>query len=189
MAKQLTFILGGARSGKSRYAESLAKAEGKRVLYVATAQAFDAEMRARIQQHRDERPAAWQTLEAPLETTKALKNVPYTYDTVLLDCVTLLASNILLSLPDTAVQAEVDQAILQEIDALLAFINESQARWIIVSNEVGMGVVPATNLGRTYRDALGRANQRLAQRADQTVLMVAGLPFDIPPKGSGKPPF
>src|SRR5688500_17876521 len=146
----LTFILGGARSGKSTYAERLAKELGGRVLYVATAQAFDDEMRERIARHREARPLHWQTLEAPLFTGEALPQEPL--DVVLIDCITLLAANVLLSLPEESTQDEATQAIMIEIDSLLGVYRDSDASWIVVSNEVGMGVVPPTRLGRFYRD-------------------------------------
>jgi adenosylcobinamide kinase / adenosylcobinamide-phosphate guanylyltransferase len=180
---KLTFILGGARSGKSTYAERLAKELGGRVLYVATAQAFDDEMRKRIARHREERPPQWQTLEAPLLTGEALREtLPHEpFDVVLIDCITLLAANALLALPDESTQEEATRAILIEIDSLIGVYQESTASWIVVSNEVGMGVVPPTRLGRFYRDALGRANQQFAAAADEVILMVAGLPWHLKP--------
>jgi len=176
MAK-LILILGGARSGKSRTAQQLAqKIGGDSVLFVATAQASDDEMRERIDSHRRERPAAWQTLEAPLNVAACLggKSLPAV---VLLDCMTLLASNLLLTLPEDCSQAEANQAVLDEVERLLTVQEPSSATWIVVSNEVGMGVVPPFRLGRLYQDALGVANQRLARSADAVILMVAGLPW------------
>lgn len=178
---KLILLLGGARSGKSHYAETWAQEHGGQVLFVATAQAFDDEMRERIARHRAERPSNWQTLEAPLATGKAVHEALQagTFDVVLLDCITLLASNILLSLPDACTQDDVSAAILVEIDSLLDTIAQSDATWLMVSNEVGMGIVPPTRLGRFYRDGLGRANQRLAQAAHQVLLLVAGLPWAL----------
>lgn len=181
MPKRLIFLLGGARSGKSHYAEQWARETGQQVLFVATAQAFDDEMRDRIQRHQGERPATWQTLEASLQVGLALQ--PHLaaghYDTVLLDCITLLAANVLLALPEDCTQDAVNQAVLAEIDGLLQVYHQSSATWLVVSNEVGMGVVPPTKLGRLYRDALGRANQRIAQQADEVLLLVAGLPWRL----------
>ena len=181
MTAPLTLILGGARSGKSSYAERLALQNGGSVLYVATAQAGDAEMEARIQAHRARRPATWRTLEAPLKVgaavCQALEQEPA--DVGLLDCLTLLASNVILRLPETAVESEAIQTLLEEVDALLACMEKSNARWIIVSNEVGMGLVPPYPLGRVYRDALGRANQKLAAAAEEVVFMVAGCPLRL----------
>lgn len=180
---ELTFILGGARSGKSTYAETWAASGAGPVLFVATAQGFDDEMRDRIASHRAQRPPDWDTLEAPLDVGGALHQQlrQRTYATVVVDCLTLLASNVLLTLPDDCTQADATAAILSETDALLAVTRGTGARWLIVSNEVGMGVVPPSRLGRFYRDALGRANQQVAGAADTVLLIVAGLPWRLKP--------
>ena len=177
---KLTFILGGARSGKSSYAQQLA-AKYDSVLYVATATAGDEEMKTRIENHRAERPAAWRTLEAPLNVGDAIERdlAQHPVDVVLLDCMTLLATNVILQLPEDASEQQASQALIQEVDALLTCIEKSNAQWIIVSNEVGLGLVPPYPLGRIYRDALGRANQQLAKRADHVIMMVAGIPTII----------
>ena len=179
MAGRLILLLGGARSGKSRYAETWAQGNGRCVLFVATAQVFDDEMRQRIARHRGDRPPAWDTVEAPLYVGATMRAALAGHDTVLVDCITLLASNVLLAQPEDATQDAVNQAILAEIDDLLAARAASSATWLVVSNEVGMGVVPPTRLGRFYRDALGYANQRLAQAADEVLLLVAGLPWRL----------
>jgi adenosylcobinamide kinase/adenosylcobinamide-phosphate guanylyltransferase len=179
MTKRLIFVLGGARSGKSSYAESRVQENSAQVLYVATAQAFDDDMRARIANHQAQRPANWQTLEAPLNAGRAITEALAGHDTVLLDCMTVLTANALLQLPEDCSQAEADAVIQTEIDGLLAAIADSDATWVIVSNEVGMGVVPPYNLGRVYRDALGRANQQIASIADEVLLLVAGLPWQL----------
>lgn len=174
---ELTLILGGARSGKSAYAERLAR-EGGDVLFVATATAGDDEMARRIATHRAERPPAWRTLEVSRDVAGAVAAVSPPAATVLLDCVTLLVSNILLA-HESAGDAAIGRAVDAEIDALLAGVAAGEARWIVVSNEVGMGLVPPYPLGRAYRDLLGRANARLAARADRAYLLVAGLPLDL----------
>lgn len=181
--RRLIFLLGGARSGKSHYAEQWARENGQRVLFVATAQALDDEMRERITRHRQHRPPGWATLEAPLQAGVQVQQALALagYDTILLDCLTVLAANILLSLPETASQEEVTDAVLAEVDSLLNVCAGSSATWFIVSNEVGMGVVPPSKLGRLYRDALGRANQRVAAQADEVLLLVAGLPWRLKP--------
>jgi adenosylcobinamide kinase/adenosylcobinamide-phosphate guanylyltransferase len=181
--RHLIFVLGGARSGKSRFAENWARAHGSHVLYVATAQAQDDDMQARITYHRAQRPAEWHTLEAPRRTGQAITQHLGTaaYDTILVDCVTILAANALLDLPEDCSQQQANDAVLTEIDDLIAVIEQSSATWLVVSNEVGLGVVPPTVLGRHYRDALGRANQRIAQAADQVVFMIAGLPWTLKP--------
>lgn len=180
MGRHFMLILGGARSGKSRFAEQQAAAISGEVLYVATAEAWDEEMRARIAAHRAQRPATWRTLETPRGTGKAIADaLSPAVECVLVDCITLLASNAIISLPEGSSEAAATAALNQEIDDLLAAYMQSEASWFVVSNEVGLGIVPATPLGRVYRDALGRANQRLAAAADRVVLMVAGLPMNV----------
>lgn len=178
---KLTFVLGGARSGKSTYAQDLAQEYGGKVLYVATATAGDDEMKTRIKNHRAERPAEWRTLEAPLNVGEAIERelAEQPADVILLDCMTLLATNVILQLPDNASEKEASDALSKEVAALLACVKKSNAQWIIVSNEVGLGLVPPYPLGRIYRDALGRANQKLAQSAHRTIWMVAGIPTVI----------
>ena len=177
----MTFITGGARSGKSALAERLA-ARGERVLYVATAEGRDEEMRLRIAAHRAARPRHWHTLEEPLDLAGALGSVHDRYDTVLVDCLTLWVSNLLLGRqPPGAAEQAGDEGILDAVRGLLELAAVSAARWIVVSNEVGLGVVPASPLGRAYRDALGRANQAVAAQAREVYLVVAGLPLQVKP--------
>lgn len=171
---KLTFILGGARSGKSAYAQHLAEKRAGRVTFLATATAGDEEMQARITRHRSERPAAWNTREIPHGIAASLQDHPLQADVVLLDCITLLVSNLLL-LDESAAASRAEA----EIDGLLAVIQNDPAEWIVVSNEVGLGLVPSTPLGRIYRDLLGRANRELAARADKVIWMVAGIPVSI----------
>jgi adenosylcobinamide kinase / adenosylcobinamide-phosphate guanylyltransferase len=177
----VTLLLGGARGGKSTLAERIAAADGGSVLFVATAQAFDDEMQDRITRHRAARPAGWHTLEVTLRAGDAIRQAASSTrtDTILLDCITLLATSALLALPEDASQDAANEAILAEIDLLTQAIDALPARWVIVSNEVGMGIVPPTHLGRVFRDALGLANQRLARRADDVLLVVAGLPWAL----------
>ena len=179
MAKRLIFLLGGARSGKSHYAETWARQHGERVLFVATAEPKDADMRQRVADHREARPADWHTLEAPRDTARSIAACSYVYDTLLLDCLTLLTSNILLELPESATQNEANAAVLAEVERLLEVYAASEATWLVVSNEVGMGVVPPTRLGVLYRDMLGRANQRVAQASDEVLLLVAGIAWRL----------
>jgi adenosylcobinamide kinase/adenosylcobinamide-phosphate guanylyltransferase len=177
-AKELILILGGARSGKSVYAERLARERGGEVLFVATATAGDEEMARRIAAHRTARPAGWRTLEAPAEVAARVAEAGDPAGTIVLDCLTLLVSNLLLA-HEAAGEAAVAHAVEAEIDALLAQIEAGVATWIVVSNEVGMGLVPPYPLGRVYRDLLGRVNARVAARADRAYLLVAGLPLDL----------
>lgn len=183
MTRRLTLILGGARSGKSSYAEALAAERGGQVLYVATAEAWDDEMSARIAAHRAQRPPQWRTLESPRHPGAAigrdLQSHALGADVVLVDCITLLANNVLIALPEGASEVQATAALMDEVNELLDAWQATNAEWILVSNEVGLGIVPAYPLGRLYRDALGRANQRLAAAADCVVLMVAGIPMAV----------
>jgi adenosylcobinamide kinase/adenosylcobinamide-phosphate guanylyltransferase len=144
---------------------------------VATAEPDDDEMAARIQAHRAARPAGWFTLEVRRNVGAAIEAVSPPPEVILLDCMTLLAGRALIDLQEPRDPKRALSALGSEIDALVAAYGRSDARWIIVSNEVGMGIVPDTALGRVYRDTLGWANQRLADAADEVVLMVAGLPI------------
>ena len=175
MNKQLTLILGGVRSGKSSYAQRLA-ARGERVLFVATAEARDQEMKSRIEAHQRARPPSWDTLEEPIDLVGALTSLLHRYDTVLLDCMTMWVSNLLLSGTETSL-ARGD--ILSEARRLLDLYRNGDASWIVVSNEVGLGVVPSTELGRVYSDELGRVNQLVAAEADEVYFMAAGLPLQV----------
>jgi adenosylcobinamide kinase/adenosylcobinamide-phosphate guanylyltransferase len=179
---KLTLILGGARSGKSTYAEKLAIKIGGRVAYIATAQALDAEMQERIAVHRQKRADSWQTYEIPLGVGCALSENPPQAEVVLLDCLTLLVANLLLEAAPDVDQPDQVQAttrVKTEIDDLLTTIRSSPAEWIVVSNEVGLGLVPPYPLGRIYRDLLGWANQRLASAAWKVVFMIAGIPMRL----------
>jgi adenosylcobinamide kinase/adenosylcobinamide-phosphate guanylyltransferase len=183
LKKELILILGGARSGKSSFAETLAR-RGRRVLFVATAEARDQDMKRRIAAHRERRPAGWETLEEPLDLLASLRPVLDRYDTFLLDCLTLWVSNLLLERP---AQAGTSGRIQDSTRELMDLIEETQATWILVSNEVGQGIVPSSSLGRAYRDALGRVNQLAASRADRVYLMTAGLALEL--KSLGARPY
>jgi adenosylcobinamide kinase / adenosylcobinamide-phosphate guanylyltransferase len=166
-----TLVIGGARSGKSSFAEGLVMATNRPRRYIATAQAWDAEMRARIAQHRDQRGDNWITVEAPLDLAGALGQVPHA-EIVLVDCATLWLSNHLLA-----------HSNLEEQTALfLAAITTCAAPVIVVSNEVGWSIVPDNALARAFRDAQGRLNQRMAAQAGLVVAVMAGLPIVL--KGS-----
>jgi adenosylcobinamide kinase / adenosylcobinamide-phosphate guanylyltransferase len=178
---RLILILGGARSGKSTHALRLARANGGQVVFIATAEAQDDEMRARVAAHQAERPAGWLTLEIPYNVGEVFSRQAPPAGVVLLDCLTLLVSNLLM-LQDDIDQPDAVQAGLRldaEIQALLVAIHASRAEWIVVSNEVGLGLVPPYPAGRVYRDLLGHANQRLAAQADEVYWMVAGIPVPI----------
>lgn len=169
---QLILILGGARSGKSTAAEKIA-AQYSRVTFLATAEAYDDEMRLRITHHQADRPTEWKTVECPQSAAEAIHQTDEA-DCFLLDCLTLLVSNLLL-----AHEADAEEVTNAEIDALLDAWRESNANLICVSNETGLGVVPDNALARRYRDLLGRVNQRLAAQADVVYFMIAGLAVNI----------
>lgn len=178
MGKEMTLILGGARSGKSTYAQSLIEKDGQQALFVATATAGDEEMAARIEVHKASRPVNWTTLEVPQHVGAAIQMVKAT-PWILLDCITLLTSNVLMSIPEPVDEKEFQNVMQLEIDELLTAYQAHSGKWVIVSNEVGLGLVPTYPLGRYYRDALGRANQHLAEKADVVIFMVAGIPWRI----------
>jgi len=164
-----TLVLGGARSGKTRYAEALAQASGLAVTVVATARADDPEMHARIARHRAERPAQWRTVEEPLHLADCLRAHAATDRCLLVDCLTLWLSNLLCA--DDAAQ------LARERDALLALLPALPGTLILVSNETGLGVVPLGELTRRYVDEAGRLHQALAQRCARVVMTIAGLPL------------
>lgn len=164
-------VLGGARSGKSRTARQLAEAASPQRTYIATAQAFDGEMRERIARHREERDGSWHTQEIPLDLSPAIRTATHPGRVVLVDCLTLWLSNILLAGRDPQ----------RESEALLQVAREAVGPLIFVSNEVGQGIVPETPLGRTFRDEQGRLNQRIAEVCDAVVLVAAGCPILLKP--------
>lgn len=169
--QKLALVLGGASSGKSAFAEGLVTALRRPRVYIATAQAWDAEMQGKIARHRAARGPGWRMVEAPTDLSSALRGVS-PEEAVLIDCATLWLSNILLSGADPAA----------EEGRLLAALDACPAPVAVVSNEVGLGLVPETPLGRRFRDAQGGLNQRLAARADLVVFVAAGLPLAL--KGS-----
>ncbi len=180
--KKAILILGGARSGKSSYAELLASSENGNVLYVATAEAKDKEMAERIYVHRSRRPVAWKTLEAPLRMAESIATAYNGEDIIVIDCITLLVTNVILGrnelIEDKSFE-EAEKATMMEIDSLIDYMDTVSSEFIIVSNEVGLGLVPENRLGREFRDLLGRANQKLASYCDTVFLMVAGIPVVI----------
>ncbi len=161
----LTFILGGARSGKSRHAQTMGEAMTGQLIYIATAQPFDDEMADRIARHRGDRDDRWQTIEAPLALAAAIRTHGVAGTVVLVDCLTLWMSNIMLTGTDS------DAAIDDLVDAL----GQLPVPGFVVSNEVGLGIVPDNALARQFRDHTGRLHQRIAQLADRVDWMVAGL--------------
>jgi adenosylcobinamide kinase/adenosylcobinamide-phosphate guanylyltransferase len=176
MQSEVILVLGGARSGKSAFAQELASELGDRILFVATGTAMDEEMRHRIELHQKTRPASWRTIEVPTSVGQAIARHVADADVVLLDCMTLLAANVMGTAADPADIKALDEAMATEIGQIL---QQKGAHLIIVSNEVGMGLVPVYPSGRAFRDLLGRANQLVADRADRVYLLVAGIPQNL----------
>jgi adenosylcobinamide kinase/adenosylcobinamide-phosphate guanylyltransferase len=174
-------LIGGAGSGKSRFAQELAQRLGGTVLFVATAAAGDEEMLQRIEEHRRKRPPAWKTLEVTTEVGKNITQKIGGARVVIVDCITLLASNILSQHSEPIKVPLIEKRLTAEIDGLIECTQKLDASFIIVTNEVGLGVVPTSRLGRLYRDLLAGANQKLAEAADEVYLMVAGLAVPLKP--------
>ncbi len=171
----LILILGGARSGKSAYAETLARAQPHaRVLFIATAEALDDEMRERIAAHRAARPPEWETLEAPRELPRAIATLARAPQLILVDCLTLWATNEML-----ADETNLEKRLLGQLDLMMEWTHLHDIPLILVSNEVGWGIVPENALARRFRDVLGRVNAYVAQHATHVYLMAAGLPLEI----------
>ena len=207
MARKFILILGGARSGKSSFAQSMATKLGEKVLFVGTGQPLDEEMASRIEEHKRIRPKNWRTLEIDVKVGQRLKERIEDADVVLLDCLTLLVSNILTKAGEESschcepfvschsegekrpknlawdrlgeAISEAEKQVMAEVKGLIECINKHKGTFIVVSNEVGLGLVPENKLGRVYRDLLGKANQLLAQHADEVYFMASGIPVKI----------
>ena len=182
---RILLVTGGARSGKSSFAERMIADLGADIAYIATARAFDDEMADRIDKHRSQRPASWQTFETPTEPSAVIAAEGDRFAAILLDCLTVMVTNRMLARPIdwerptvgelNAVEADV----MAEIEALIRAASGSRADLVAVTNEVGFGIVPQTALARCFRDCAGRVNQRMAAVADEVYLVVAGLPVRI----------
>jgi len=178
----LSLVIGGAGSGKSRYAESLC-AKAERVVYLATARAEDAEMAARIQHHRENRPAHWAVVEEPLEIGNAVEQHAGGCDILLLDCLTLWLGNLCWAQRENAGK-HIQAVAFREVERLAAASIASNV--VVVTNEVGCGLVPDTPLGRLFRDLQGRVNQEAARSADCVYHVVAGIPVALKQPGAGR---
>ena len=181
MKGKCILILGGVRSGKSQFAQEMASRMGEGVLFVATGEPLDEEMRQRIEEHRRMRPSNWRTVEAPLRVGRRISEEIGSAEVVILDCLTLLVSNVIGECgdPEQVDAGLVSEKLAVEIEELAACIEKVEASFILVSNEVGMGLVPDNRLGRLYRDCLGKANREVAQRADTVYFMIAGIPMVV----------
>lgn len=169
---RITFLIGGARSGKSSFALARASKYSGKKAFIATAQAFDTEMEERITTHKAERSGDWDTVEEPFGIAETMREISDKYEVIVIDCLTLWLSNLLLA------EKDMDQ----EIDAFVTSVMAHKASHIfIVSNEVGMGIVPENRLARKFRDLAGHLNQKLAHIADEVYLVTAGIPLRIKP--------
>jgi adenosylcobinamide kinase/adenosylcobinamide-phosphate guanylyltransferase len=182
---KLILVTGGARSGKSSFAEEHARKLGKNIIYIATAIPFDEEMKLRVKKHREQRPSHWETVEAYKDLDCVLKYKVEGKDGALLDCITVMITNIMMDeLRDwDNIKAEdmehVEKRVNEEIKKLLSLVESTDITFIVVTNEVGMGIVPEYPSTRLYRDVAGRANQMIAKEADEVYLCVSGIPMKI----------
>jgi len=182
---RIILVTGGARSGKSSYAEQLAANAGTHIAYIATARALDPEMEDRIAKHRRQRPASWQTFEAPQSPSAIIADRGKQYEAILLDCLTVLITNRILTHPvdwDNPAVAQlntIEADVMAEIEAIIKAAGANSTQVIAVTNEVGYGIVPMAPLARFFRDCAGRANQRMAAAADEVFLVVSGIPMQI----------
>jgi adenosylcobinamide kinase/adenosylcobinamide-phosphate guanylyltransferase len=170
MGKRMILITGGCRSGKSRFALDDANRHFSKKLYLATCEALDEEMAQRIEDHKKMRGPEWQTVEEPIKIVEGIRQYQDGVEVILLDCITLWLSNLL-------TKGNTDLKIMDEINRFVEMIKQTPASLIIVSNEVGMGIVPVDPLGRRFRDLSGMANQRIAQVAETVIFMVSGIPI------------
>lgn len=174
---KVIFVTGGARSGKSSHAENLAKGFGAPLGYLATAQAFDGEMTDRIKLHQERRGPEWSTIEEPLHLPQALASHDGQCAVILVDCLTLWLSNLLFRYEE--LEENIQERILEDLQRLKTTLHDMTTPVILVSNEVGMGIVPEHPLGRMFRDLAGLANQRMAALADEAWLVVSGIPMRL----------
>ncbi len=170
MDSTLIFVTGGCRSGKSQFALDFANRHFRKKLYLATCEAFDEEMAKRIEDHKKKRASDWRTVEEPVRIADAIRECRNNTEVVLLDCITLWLSNLLL-------RQKSDHEVMNEVTTLIDMVKQGPSSSIIVSNEVGMGIVPVDPLGRRFRDLAGMANQKIAEAAQTVVFMVSGMPL------------
>ena len=168
---KITLIIGGARSGKSSYALRLAK-KYKKVAFIATCLGLDKEMRERIKLHKESRPKYWETFEEPKELAGLISKLNNGFDCILIDCLTLLVSNLILS-------QSTQEQIFKKIEELLLVLSKKKVKIILVSNEVGLGLVPVNKLGRDFRDVAGRVNQMVAKNAEEVFFIISGIALKI----------
>ncbi len=179
MSGKIILITGGARSGKSTFAERLASQIGHTIGYVATAEILDAEMQQRVELHQRRRPNHWLTIEAPFDAHKAIEKLAHSCDAILFDCITMYISNLLLAKHNSQFDNNNFISIMFEIDKLIEVSNSIQATVIFVTNEVGASIVPDNALARQYRDIAGAVNQKIASVAIDVYFVVCGVPVNL----------
>lgn len=188
LLKKVILVSGGARSGKSHFAQEYARKNGEKVLFVATATAGDEDMRQRIEKHQKDRPSNWRTLEAATDIGMQIEANFGDARLIVIDCITMLVSNIFSRFDeaqfDTISDKVLEKEVVAEIEELNQCMKKVNASFLIITNEVGLGLVPDNRMGRLYRDVLGRANQMIAQTADEVYLLMAGIPLRIKPAGT-----
>jgi adenosylcobinamide kinase/adenosylcobinamide-phosphate guanylyltransferase len=176
---KIVLVTGGARSGKSLFAERYAAKYGEIVAYIATAQIYDDEMSSRVERHRQRRPASWRTWEAPYHADQSIHEASMVADIVLFDCLTLYTTNLMLSAEAPQDVEKRFQYVMKETDKLIARAQAGGKTVIFVTNEVGMGIVPDNPMAREYRDLAGSVNQKIAAEAEEVYLVISGIPVEI----------
>ena len=182
---KIILVTGGARSGKSNFAESLCINQNNRTAYIATSVAFDEEMKNRVKKHQESRPKEWKTYEIYKDIYSIVETLDKNHDTVIMDCVTLMVNNLMFTYGidvDKATSEELDELenyIREQIIKLLEAVKKTNLYFVIVSNEIGMGIVPENKLARIYGDFVGRANQLIAKYSDEVYFVVSGIPMKV----------
>ena len=171
------FITGGARSGKSGFAEKLAGSVGEQLCYLATAQMLDGEMEERIRRHQKRRGTGWRTVEEPIHLSQALARCDGQYQAILVDCITLWLSNLFFKYEESG--EDIEASILEDVQRLKTTLHGMVTPVILVSNEVGMGIVPDNALARLFRDIAGKVNQTLAVNANEAHVVISGIPLKL----------
>lgn len=176
---KIILVTGGARSGKSSFAERYVKENGTNIAYIATSQIYDEEMAFRVKLHKQRRPSSWDTFEAPFNAHEVIAENGDKYDFFLFDCMTIYISNLLCSYDNIDDFDAIYENICTQVERLIEAVRRSNSTVVFVTNEVGSGIVPDNRLSREYRDLAGLSNQMMARAADKVYLVVSGIPVDI----------
>lgn len=182
---KIILVTGGARSGKSNFAESLCINRNNSTAYIATSIPFDDEMKDRVKKHKESRPQNWRTYEIYKDIYSIIDNISKEHETVILDCVTLLVNNLMFTYGieiDEATSEDINELedyIKKQVNKLLNEVEKTNLYFVIVTNELGMGVVPANKLSRVYSDIVGRINQQISSRSDEVYFVVSGIPMKV----------